>query len=105
MTPQDYLRIALDPIRLAVLGRSAEGPIEMEGLAASLDVPLKKVQDAVGALRAAGLLGEDLRLNRDALRGVAASLPSFEPADVPDGEWTAEEVTVLGRFFVWSRLR
>ena len=105
MTPQDYLRRALDPIRLAVLGRAAEGPVDMEDLAASLGVPEKKVQEAVGTLRGVGLLDQDLRLDREALRQVAAALPSFEPAVVPDGDWGAEEVEVLGRFFVGSRLK
>jgi hypothetical protein len=105
MTPQDYLRLALDPVRLAVLGRGAEGPVDMETVARALGVPPKKVQEAVGSLRSAGLLDDDLRLDRDALRRVAAALPSFEPAEVPDGEWSSEEREVLGRFFVGSRLR
>ena len=105
MTPQDYLRIALDPIRLAVLGRGAEGPIDMEDLAKSLGAPLKKVQEAVGSMRGAGLLTDDLTLDREALRAVATALPSVEPAEVPDGDWSDTEREVLARFFVGSRLR
>lgn len=105
MTPQDYLRLALDPIRLAVLGRSAEGPVDTSAMAEALDVSVKKVQEAVGSLRGAGLLDEDLRLHRNALRAIAEALPQFEPAAVTEGPWTAEEVQILGRFFEGSRLK
>jgi hypothetical protein len=105
VTPQDYLRLALDPIRLAVLGRSVEGPVDMQATTSALGVPAKKIQEAVGSLRASGLLDADLRLDRDALRSVAAALPSFEPADLPEGPWSATEVDVLRRFFTGSRLR
>lgn len=105
MTPQDYLRLALDPIRLAVLGRAAVGPVDSTALAASLGVARRKVQEAVGSLAAAGLLDHELRLDRDALRSIAEALPQFEPAVVPEGPWTADEVQVLGRFFQGSRLK
>ncbi len=105
MTPQDYLRLALDPIRLAALGRAAEGPVDMDDLARSLGVAPKKVQEAVGALAGAGLLDDELRLDRHTLRTVAEGLASFEPAAVPAGEWTADELDVLGRFFVGTRLK
>ena len=105
MTPQDYLRLALDPIRLAVLGRAAQGPVDAAELAASLGVPRRKVQAAVGALVGAGLLDDDLCLDREALRSVAEALPQFEPAQVPDGPWSAEDVEILGRFFKGSRLK
>lgn len=105
MTPQDYLRLTLDPVRLAVLGRATEGPVETATLAEALGVPLKKVQEAVGALRGAGLLDDDQRLHRAALRAIAESLPQFEPATVPEGPWTADEVQILARFFEGSRLK
>ncbi|MDH3729507.1 MAG: DUF2087 domain-containing protein [Acidimicrobiia bacterium] len=105
MTPQDYLRLMLDPVRIAVLGRGTVGPVDTAEIARELGLPTKKVQEAVGSLRGAGLLDDDLRLNRQALRAVAESLPQFEPAEVPEGPWTPEEVQTLGRFFEGSRLR
>lgn len=105
MTPQDYLRLALDPVRLAVLGRAAEGPLDIASLSRALGVAPRTVQEAAGALRGAGLLDKELRLDRKALRAVAEALPQFEPALVAEGPWTADEVAILGRFFEGSRLR
>lgn len=105
MTPLDYLRLTLDPVRLAVLGRAAEGPVDTAAAAEAVGVPAKKIQEAVGALRGAGLLDDALRLDRSALRAIAESLPQFEPAAVPEGPWTAEEVQILARFFEGSRLK
>jgi hypothetical protein len=68
-------------------------------------VPLRKVQEAVGALRGAGLVDDDLRLDRFMLRTIAESLPQFEPAAVPEGPWSADELQILSRFFEGSRLR
>jgi hypothetical protein len=105
MTPQDYLRLALDPVRLAVLGHAAVAPVDTACLAGTLGVTRKKVQEAVGALRGAGLLDDELRLDREVLRSIAEALPQFEPATVAKGPWTAEEVEILGRFFEGSRLK
>lgn len=105
-SPADYLRIALDPLRLAVLGHAASGPIEIESLISRLAVDSTTLIKAVGRLRASGLLTEEGTLDRDRLRRVAAALPSFQaPASVVlDGPWTRDELEVLSRFFRGSRL-
>lgn len=104
---RDFLRQALDPIRLAVLGRAVEGSVDAENLAGRLEVPVRKVRRAIGRLRAAGLLTEELALDREAVRRLAGELPR---AAVPGAEvgaagtWTDDEVVVLGRFFRGNRL-
>ncbi len=104
--PTEYLRLALDPIRLAVLGRAAVGPVDPAVLAGELDVPARKILEAAGRLRESGLLDDDLRLDREALRDVARQIPQVAPASaaVTAGEWTDEEADVLRRFFTGSRL-
>lgn len=106
LPPSAYLRLALDPIRLAVLGRAAVEPVDVEALAAALGVPPRKVLKEVGSLREAGLLTGDLRLDRAALRRVAEALPHAGVADpaLTEGPWTGEEAQVLGRFFEGTRL-
>ncbi len=105
MDPADFLRLALDPVRLSLLGRAAEGRIDVAEVAAALHVPERTVLEALGRLRSAGLLAGD-RLDRNALREVAAALPR-EPAADPElagGDWSEEEATVLSRFFSGRRL-
>ena len=104
---REFIRLALDPIRLAVLGRAAEGPVDAESLAASLSVRERRVRHAVARLRGAGLLTEDLRLDREALRELAGDLPRPAPPDPAVsgvGTWTDYEIEVLGRFFSGRRL-
>jgi hypothetical protein len=98
--------LALDPIRLAVLGRAAVGPVDVDGLAGELGVPSRKVLKAVGGLREAGLLTGDLTLDRDVLRRVAEALPHAGVVDPSflDGPWSDEEAAVLSRFFSGTRL-
>lgn len=106
--PAEYLRITLDRIRLAVLGQAAAGPIELAELARRLDVKPRVVADAVGKLRAAGLLDADLRLDAEALRRIAADLPqapSIAPQITGKGTWSDEELEILARFFTGARLR
>lgn len=107
ITPADYLRIVLDPRRLAILGRASIGPVDVPALAVELGVPPRSLLKEAGSLRQAGLLREDLSLDRDALRMIGESLPALEPVDpsVLQGTWTAEEIEVLARFFEGSRLR
>lgn len=103
----DFLRLAVDPLRLAVLGHAAEGPVDSAGLAESLGVPLKSVQQAVARLRAAELLTDDLELDRAVLREIAEELPRApapDPAVAGTGEWSEEEIDILGRFFSGRRL-
>jgi hypothetical protein len=104
--PTDYLRLALDPVRLAVLGHAAVAPVDAEDLADRLGVKARRVLVEVGRLREAGLLDTELRLDRRALREVAEAMPRAVPADptLLRGEWSAEELETLGRFFSGSRL-
>lgn len=106
-TPTDYLRLVLDPIRLAVLGHSAVGPVDPVALAALLDVDERAVLNAVSSLRVAGLIDSEMRLDRRALVDIARAMPAGEPVDprVVDGAWQPEELEVLGRFFSGARLR
>jgi hypothetical protein len=105
--PTDFLRLALDPVRLAVLGHAATGPVDARELARLLRVPERKVLNALAAVRAVGLVDEDHRLVVETLREIAQALPAGAPADpaVVEGSWTAEEIDVLGRFFEGSRLK
>ena len=106
ITPSDFVRLTVDPIRLAILGRSATGPIGTAELAEQLGVSRKQVLVAVSKLREARLLTADNELDRDTLRGLAIALPDSVSADpaVVDGPWTAQEVQVLSRFFEGSKL-
>ncbi|MDP3984012.1 MAG: DUF2087 domain-containing protein [Acidimicrobiia bacterium] len=106
LSPTDFLRLALDPDRLAVLGLAASGPIDIEQAAHRLSLTVGQVRRAVSRLAEAGLLDEDLSLDRAALREIAEALPGEEPISpsVLDGPWTAEERQLLSRYFVGSRL-
>jgi RimJ/RimL family protein N-acetyltransferase len=101
-----FLRAALDPVRLAVLGASVAGPVSLQAIADDLDVPPRSVAEAVGALRAAGILGEDGTLDVAVLREIAKDLPADGGTlGTPvDGPWTEREAAVLGRFFDGDRL-
>lgn len=104
--PFDLVKAVADPLRLAVLGASVGSPASIQEIAESQDVPPKKVAEAIGYLRTAGLLDEQGMLDRDVLRHVATQLPDTEkPANDPiEGPWTAEEAETLGRFFDGDRL-
>ena len=93
-------------MRLAILGRAAAGPVDIDAIAADLGVHPRKVLKAAGGLREAGLLTESLELDREALRAIADTLPRAGMADpaVVDGPWSPEEAEVLGRFFSGTRL-
>lgn len=107
LAPGDFLRLAVEPVRLAVLGHAAAGPVDVPRIAAALGVPERELLEAVGGLRQAGLLTDDLRLDVEALRGIGRSLPGLEPPapEVLEGVWSSEELEVLARFFEGSRLR
>lgn len=103
-----YLSITLDPIRLAVMGYAAVGPVSLEELSEKLDAQPRRVAEAIGNLRAVGLLTEDLRLDRDQLRALAASLPrdpAPDPGIISGTLWNQEEQDVLNRFISGDRLR
>ena len=104
--PTDFLRIALDPVRLAVLGAAAVGSVDVDVLADGLDVPAKSVLLAIVKLQEGGLLDEERRLDRGALGRLGSQLPAVEKADssVTEGPWSEQEATVLGRFFDGTRL-
>ncbi len=105
--PADFIRMVADPVRLALLGRAAEGRLSLGEVAASFGIPDKKVAEALGKLRAAGLIDADLRLDQAVLRRTAANLPSAAEAAavITDGPWSDEEKRILQRFFSGSRLR
>ncbi len=106
MLPADYLRLALDPVRLAVLGAAAVGPVDAAELSRALGVKPRVVLGAIGHCRTAGLLDAENRLDRTVLRSIAERLTPVSAPDtvISQGAWTAEEATILGRFFADGRL-
>ena len=102
----DFLRLVVDPIRLAVLGSAAGGQVDVEAVATAMGTDPGRVQHEMGKLAAAGLLTADLRLDVEVIREVARALPGETPvdADLLDGPWTDDEVEVLSRFFSGRRL-
>lgn len=106
LNPTEFIRLVVDPLRLAVLGAAAVGPLDASRLAEELGVRSKEVLLAMAKLREFGLLDVDGALDRQALRDVAMALPddiAIDPA-VVEGPWSAEEVQVLARFFEGSKL-
>ena len=57
--PTEYLRIAVDPLRLAILGRAAAGPVDAEALAADLHDDPRRVRREVGRLMETGLVNTE----------------------------------------------
>jgi hypothetical protein len=104
--PTDYLRLVLDPVRLAVLGAAAVGPVDARELADRLGVKPKTVLLAVVKLHEAGLLDDGHRLAVQTLRRLASQLPAIEGAgpSVTEGPWDEQEARVLRRFFDGTRL-
>jgi hypothetical protein len=102
----DFLRLVVDPLRLAVLGAAAHGPVDIDAVAAAMGTDAGRVQREIGRLAGAGLLTPDLRLDIEAIRDVARALPADTPVDpdLVDGPWTGDEVEVLSRFFRGRRL-
>jgi hypothetical protein len=106
VTPPEFLRLAVDPDRLAVLGLAATGPLDIEEAAHRLSMTVGQVRRSVSRLVEAGLLDENLSLDRSVLRTLAASLPREEPAsaEVLEGPWSHSERQILGKYFVGTRL-
>jgi len=104
--PAEFLRIAVDPVRLAILGRAAVGPVDGDGLASELGEDRRKLRREIGRLVETGLLTRDLRLDRAALRAVALAFPQAAPADpvLLSGPWTEDEAHQLAQCFSGSRL-
>jgi hypothetical protein len=104
--PADLIRLVADPLRLALLGRAAEGRLVLSEVAETMAVPRRKVAEAVGKLRAIGLIDDKLKLCPGELQRLAASLPTAESAaaTITAGPWSDEEKKVLRRFFSGTRL-
>jgi ribosomal-protein-alanine N-acetyltransferase len=103
---EDFARLCLDPVRLAALGRAAEGSLSTEGLVDGLDLTRRTALETIAALRLAGVVDDDGRLLPEALHTIASTLPKAEPASdaVLAGDWTATERKVLSTFFSADRL-
>ena len=101
-----FLSLALDPVRRAVLGKAAIGPVDVAALAQELGLEERKVFKEVGRLAAAELLDAERRLNVEILRSLARSVPTDAPIDpsLLEGPWTDEEARMLSRFFSGRRL-
>lgn len=101
----DFLRLAVDPVRLAILGRSAVGMVDAHEVAAALGVPPRRVSREIARLAGAGLLIEG-RLATGVLRSLARALPRDQAADpsLLEGPWEPDEARVLATFFSGSRL-
>lgn len=105
LAPSAFLGLVLDPIRLAVLGRAVVAPVDTASLAADLGVETRIVLKAAGSLRQAGLLTDDLQLDRSVLRAMAAAARAAPPESAPmTGSWSRAEAAVLARFFDGDRL-
>lgn len=104
--PAEFVRIAVDPVRLAILGRAAVGPVDGDELAAALGEDRRKVRREIGRLVETGLLTRELTLDRASLRAVAQAFPQAAPADpaLLSGPWNEEEARQLAQFFSGSRL-
>lgn len=108
VTPDAFLRFALDPARLAVLGSLASGWRTIDELVALVGRRRREVLTWVGGLAADGLVevaGRTYRVRAEALRELAAALPQPEPPapDVFFGMTHAEQ-QVLRRFVSGRRL-
>ncbi len=108
MQPADFVRLAADRERLAVLGRLAEAPARPADLATALQRSERDVRRVLGRLSAGGLVREEagvfhlddtaLRAVTDAVRISRAAHPSVLAGLDPD------EAEVARRYFVGERL-
>lgn len=106
MDLSDYVRETLDPVRLAVLGHGAVGPVDVDEVVNKLGISRKQVLTVVARLQAVGLLDSDRRLDRSVLVDLANSRGGPEAATdrITEGSWTAGEEEILRRFFRGDRL-
>jgi hypothetical protein len=102
----DFLSLAVDPVRLAILGSAARRPVDVEAIADELGLDPRRVLKELGSLVAAGLVDSHGRLDVELLREVARSVPTDAPVDpsLVDGPWSDEEAAILSRFFSGRRL-
>jgi hypothetical protein len=103
-----FLRAVLDRDRLALIGLVALRPHTADELAQQTSLRVRDVLEALGPLVQGGLVDredEAYRLRPEALRALAQDLPQTAPPDrrVLFG-MTADEQTVLARFFRGGRL-
>jgi len=103
---EDFARLCLDPVRLAALGRSAEGSLTPEDLVAGMRVSRRTALETIAGLRLAGITDGDDSLLIDALREVAGTLPRPEDAApaITEGDWTVGEMKILETYFSGERL-
>jgi hypothetical protein len=104
----DWLRLTVDPRRLAVLGQLAGGPRTVGELTAGTALPEREVLGVLGTLVSTPFVEADgarYRLRADRLRGLAAGLRPQADVDrsVLSG-MTSDEQIVLRRFFDGTRL-
>lgn len=106
MDAGEFVRLVVDPIRLAVLGAAALGEVDVAAVADALGLDERRVLRELARLAEAGLI-VDGRLSHEAVRAVARSLPQMESAaaEIVAGPWTPEESAVLSTFFTGKRLR
>jgi ribosomal-protein-alanine N-acetyltransferase len=106
VTTLRLLQAVLDPVRLAVLGASVSGAVDIAAMSTTLNVPRSEIARAVGDLRSTGLLQPDGTLDSEALRVVARSLPTSSGGrgEPVEGPWSDSEARLLGRFFAGGRL-
>jgi len=104
---RSYLSVVLDPVRLAIVGAAVIGPVDVDEIAGRLGIGHREVLEAVGRVKATGLLTPEGTLDRSILRELAVALPQMPPPDpsiTGSGLWSEDESEVLGRFFSGNRL-
>lgn len=104
--PTEFLRLVVDPYRLAILGAAALGPVDVGAVARALEISPKQVLTQLAKLQRAGLIDHGRRLNLVQLREIGQQLPAVQVADpdMVEGPWSHDEVGVLGTFFRGDRL-
>ena len=106
----DVLRALADPERLAVAGSLARSPATAAGLAASLELPARRVRSHLARLAAARVVGVDpdrrtYRLLPETLRAAARQVGPTRDPGVALGAVYEEEEAVLRHYFRGGRLR
>lgn len=108
MNPIDFLKVLLDPHRLAVVGLVALEPPTVAELAARTGLRERDILATLAPLADAGIVrreGLRYRLVPEALRELARHLPQPKPpAEALFLGMTEEERQVLARFFQGRRL-
>ena len=108
LDPEEFIRLAADRTRLAVLGRLAVGAARASQVAADTGINEREVLRVLGRLTAAGLLRDEAgvyALDDDVLRGVASAQRRTEAAHpaVLAG-LDEDDAAVAARFFRGMKL-